>query len=1020
MINTKYLSITIVALLLSISVISQQSLGHRQPERNFEKAMELFRLNKYGSARDQFDKIIRNSIPGESNQYAEACYYQALCAKNLENGDAEYLFEKFIIDFPESNKRSYAYYHVGDIKLTNRKYKHAIRQFEEVNENMLDRETRQAYNFKKGYCHFMEEEYDVANRYFYDLKDVDSKYYDAANYYYAHIQYQKENYQTALEGFERLADVAAFKKIVPFYISQIHYLKGDYDAAIDYAMPLLDEGSEKRRADMARIVGESYFAKKDYNQSAQYLETTIDLSETPKREDYYHLGFAYYYQKKYDKAADYLSMVTSANDKMAQNAYYHLADCHLKLNDKKRARVAFEAASQNDFDKDIQEDALFNTIKLNYELNYSPFNEIINSFLSFIDKFPESDKIDLAYDYLGKVFLTTKNYKQALDALESIKIKNARVYQALQRVAYYHAIELFTNLRFYESVKFFDYSLKYGKYNNELKVKSYYWKGEAKYRLNNYPGAVEDYNTFILTPGSFSTDYFAMAHYNIGYAEFKGKNYESAKSWWRKYIQIEKDKNTSTMGDAFNRIGDCYFVQREFQQAINYYEKGSQISSASPDYSMYQKAISLGILKQHQEKIGELNSLIHKYPKSNYVDDALYEMGKSYVAVNDLENAIRKYKTIKEKYPTSSFSKKAMLQLGLVYYNSNDYDNSMAFYKRVVNEFPGSQESIESLLGIRNIYMDRNDLDGYMRYTNSLGSFAQVDIREQDSLSYVTAERYYMDSKCDAAIKSFQSYLNRYPEGMFVLNANYYMADCLYKNGDKYDALRAYNKVTTRAKNIFTEDALLRSGEINYGMQKYSEALSAFENLESVAEIEENRLEAKIGKMRCNYQLKNADQTIVSASNVMNAPKVAGEIVREARYYKAGAYMIKGEKDQAMEEYKILAQNTQSAEGAEAKYYIIQSYYDLGNKEKAESEVFDFANKGTSHQYWLARSFIVLADIYESNNEYFQAKQYLQSIVENYQGDDDIKGMVQQRLAALEKKMAVSTNQESVDSLKIQ
>ncbi len=1020
MINTKYLSITIVALLLSIPVLSQQSLGHRQPERNFEKAMELFRLNKYGSARDQFDKIIRNSIPGGSNQYAEACYYQALCAKNLENGDAEYLFEKFIIDFPESNKRSYAYYHVGDMKLTNKKYKHAIRQFEEVNENMLDRETRQAYNFKKGYCHFMEEEYDVANRYFYDLKDVDSKYYDAANYYYAHIQYQKENYQTALEGFERLADVAAFKKIVPFYISQIHYLKGDYDAAIDYAMPLLDEGSKKRRADMARIVGESYFAKKDYNQSTQYFETSIDLSETPKREDYYHLGFAYYYQKNYDKAADYLSMVTSANDKMAQNAYYHLADCHLKLNDKKRARVAFEAASQNDFDKDIQEDALFNTIKLNYELNYSPFNEIINSFLSFIDKFPESDKIDLAYDYLGKVFLTTKNYKQALDALESIKIKNARVYQALQRVAYYHAIELFTNLRFYESVKFFDYSLKYGKYNNELKVKSYYWRGEAKYRLNNFPAAVEDYNTFILTPGSFGTDYFAMAHYNIGYAEFKGKNYESAKSWWRKYIQIEKDKNTSTIGDAFNRIGDCNFVQREFQQAINYYEKGSQIISASPDYSMYQKAISLGILKQHQEKIGELNSLIHKYPQSNYVDDALYEMGKSYVAVNDLENAIRKYKTIKEKYPTSSFSKKAMLQLGLVYYNSNDYDNSMAFYKRVVNEFPGSQESIESLLGIRNIYMDRNDLDGYMRYTNSLGSFAQVDIREQDSLSYVTAERYYMDSKCDAAIKSFQSYLNRYPEGMFVLNANYYMADCLYKNGDKYDALRAYNQVTTRAKNIFTEDALIRSGEINYGMQKYSEALRAFENLETVAEIEENRLEAKIGKMRCNYQLKNADQTIVSASNVMNAPKVAGEIVREARYYKAGAHMIKGENDQAMEEYKILAQNTQSAEGAEAKYYIIQSYYDLGNKEKAESEVFDFANKGTSHQYWLARSFIVLADIYESNNEYFQAKQYLQSIEENYQGDDDIKGMVQQRLAALEKKMAVSTNQESVDSLKIQ
>ena len=82
--------------------------------------------------------------------------------------------------------------------------------------------------------------------------------------------------------------------------------------------------------------------------------------------------------------------------------------------------------------------------------------------------------------------------------------------------------------------------------------------------------------------------------------------------------------------------------------------------------------------------------------------------------------------------------------------------------------------------------------------------------------------------------------------------------------------------------------------------------------------------------------------------------------------------------------------------------------------------MFDFANKGTSHQYWLARSFIVLADIYEASGEYFQAKQYLQSITENYKGTDDIQGRVEERLSSLEKKMAVSTAEESADSLNIQ
>ena len=1020
MTNTKYLATTIIALLISISFYSQQSVGFQQPEKDFDKALELYRLSKYGSAREQFEKFIANSVRAGSNLISEAYYYRATCAKELENGDAEYLFEQFVQEHPESNKKAYAYFHLGDMQMNRKKYKQALRKFANVAERKLDEETWQAFMFKKGYCHFMAEEYDVANQYFYDLKDIDGKYYDVSNYYYSHIQYQKENYETALEGFERLAEVKAFKKVVPFYIAQIYYLKGDYDAAIAYALPMVKEGTKKRQADMSRIVGESYFGKKNYAKSTEYFEKTIELSEKARREDYYHLGFAYYYQKKHEKAAEYLSMVTSANDEMAQNAYYHLADCYLKLDDNKRARVAFEAASKNDFDKDIQEDALFNTIKLNYELSYSPFNEIITSFLSFIEMFPESDKIDLAYDYLGKVFLTTKNYEQALDALENIKIKNARVYQAMQRVAYYRAIDLFTNLRFAEAINYFDYSLKYQKYDNELKVKAFYWRGEARYRLNNYSAAVKDYNDFILLPGSFNTQYFDLAHYNIGYAEFKAKNYEKAKVWWRKYINIEKDKEAATIGDAYNRIGDCYFVQREFQQAINYYDQGSLVVMGSPDYSMFQKGISLGVLKQHERKIAELNGMINKYPNSNYVDDALYEMGKSYVATNDLQNAIRKYKTIKEKYPTSSYSKKAMLQLGLVYYNSNDYDNSMLFYKRVVNEFSGTPESTESLLGIRNIYMDRNDLDGYVRYTKTLGSFAQVDEREQDSLSYVSAERYYMESKCNVAINNFRIYLKKYPRGMFVLNANYYMADCLYKQGDKFDALKAYQEVTGRGKNIFSEDALIRSGEINYGMGKYQEALGNFVELQQVAEIQENRMEAQIGMLRCYHKLQDTDNSIKAAEGLMNDPKIAGEIVREARYIKAGAHKLKGETDKAIAEYKILAKNTQSAEGAEAKYIVTQHYYDLGDKKKAEDEVFDFANKGTSHQYWLARCFIVLADIYESSGEYFQAKQYLQSIIENYQGDDDIHGMVNERLASLEQKMAVATAEESADSLKIQ
>ena len=96
-----------------------------------------------------------------------------------------------------------------------------------------------------------------------------------------------------------------------------------------------------------------------------------------------------------------------------------------------------------------------------------------------------------------------------------------------------------------------------------------------------------------------------------------------------------------------------------------------------------------------------------------------------------------------------------------------------------------------------------------------------------------------------------------------------------------------------------------------------------------------------------------------------------------------------------------LAKDTRNVYGAEAKYVLAQLYFDAGETAKAEKEVLDYIEVSTPHAYWLARSFVLLSDIYVKMGRDVDAKQYLLSLKQNYQEDDDIQEMIETRLKQL-------------------
>ena len=69
-----------------------------------------------------------------------------------------------------------------------------------------------------------------------------------------------------------------------------------------------------------------------------------------------------------------------------------------------------------------------------------------------------------------------------------------------------------------------------------------------------------------------------------------------------------------------------------------------------------------------------------------------------------------------------------------------------------------------------------------------------------------------------------------------------------------------------------------------------------------------------------------------------------------------------------------------------------------------------FTQQQTSHQYWLAKSLILLADINITKNELFQAKQYLLALQKNYHAQDDILTTIEEKLALIDQLEIQQTN----------
>jgi TolA-binding protein len=384
------------------------------------------------------------------------------------------------------------------------------------------------------------------------------------------------------------------------------------------------------------------------------------------------------------------------------------------------------------------------------------------------------------------------------------------------------------------------------------------------------------------------------------------------------------------------------------------------------------------------------------------------EIANTYMADEKFDQAIPFLNNvIKSTGENTSFKPQAYLKLGTSYFNLSNNTAALDQYKALITQYPNSPEAEDALANVKVIYIEEGKPDQYAAFMRQAGR--PISISTEDSLSYAAAETQLANGNTTAALNSLNSYLQKFPDGAYSIDARFYRGEIYYNRKDWKNALSGYEPVAEDAPNKYAERAILSAARIYFfELKDYEKAETYYAQLTKEATNHENKLEAMRGLLRSQYQLKKWTAAEANAKELAIAKGSSSDDKALANMAIAKSYQVNGQYDQALANFKSVVQLNKAALAAEARYEIAASWLALNRLPDAEKAAFEVINKSGSYDYWITKAYILLGDVYFRQKDYFNAKATFQSVVDNTI-EPTLKSEAQSKLTQVEEEEGKSS-----------
>jgi len=883
--------------------------------------------------------------------------------------------------------------HVGRYALANvlfdkQEYSKAYKELKDIDSKFLTGTDLEDYYFKSGYLALVNYQFkDAIKEFNQALKVKSGKYKNPITYYRGMASYFNEDYETSVADFKLLETVPEYKAYLPYYISQIYFAQGKYDDLIQYSTNALQNEEVENRYEIEKLIGQSYFKKEDFRNALVHFDIYEKNTAKLSKEEFYQIANTHYQLKNYERAIPLFKEISNQAGALGQHSNYYLATSYLEQNNKQSAANAFKKAIDPSLNKVLSNASKMNYAKIQYELGQ---DRIAIQTLGSYDV--SSPNYDEAQNLLGEILIRSSDFATAMSTIEKIERKTPTLERAYQRLAFKNALVSLSNDNLLNAKTFFVISEENDR-DPKLTLASKYWLAKTYSELGQLQESRQKLTEYFTLANNNSEHYF-LAKYQSGYQYYNANESSQAA------LEFEQAYQTWNLNqapedlyyDAILRAGDCYYRNRSFQKAKTTFAKADVRKNLKQDYAKFQLGNIEAAEGRKYESILIMDELVETYPNSYYSQYALFFNGENYLALNRPTQALEQYLTIVNSGKTTSeYYVPSLIKSALISYNAGDLKKAVYYYESVFKSNATPTQKKEAINAIKEIYVkDLNDPESYFDFAENKAEI-NVDDFQKDSLSYSVGISKFKSNDYFEAITAFDKYLKSFPNGNYKADAYYHRGES-YAQLKEYDqALEDYNQLASESTNYYYPVALKKALLISYNHK--SDFKQSADLGQKVLQLTLNDKEQKDFQeitLVSLYTIEDYPTLLRICDQLLSSDFKEDFELAKINYYKGKSHKYNGENDAAISAFNKVVQYSRNALAAESSFEVAELFYKNKMMDKAEAQALESTKRAANYPYWVAKSLLLLSEIYLDKKDALNARAAAEAVLENYKENPDI------------------------------